>query len=39
MINITVKLLQKGYSEEDIAKIMGGNFLRVLAEVQGKNKK
>ncbi|MDR0814747.1 MAG: membrane dipeptidase, partial [Bacteroidales bacterium] len=38
MINITVKLLQKGYSEEDIAKIMGGNFLRVLAEVQGKNK-
>ncbi|MDR3095387.1 MAG: membrane dipeptidase [Bacteroidales bacterium] len=39
LINITVQLLQKGYSEEDIAKIMGGNFLRVLSEVQGKNKK
>lgn len=34
MINITVKLLERGYSEEDIAKIWGKNFLRVLAEVQ-----
>ncbi|GHT77895.1 hypothetical protein FACS189464_0410 [Bacteroidia bacterium] len=39
IINITVQLLQKGYSEEDIAKIMGGNFLRVMAEVQGKSEK
>lgn len=34
MINITVKLLDRGYSEEDIAKIWGGNFLRVMGKVQ-----
>ncbi|WP_029904471.1 membrane dipeptidase [Prevotella sp. 10(H)] len=34
MINITVKLMERGYSDEDIAKIWGGNFLRVLDEVQ-----
>ncbi|MDR1881689.1 MAG: gamma-glutamyl-gamma-aminobutyrate hydrolase family protein [Prevotella sp.] len=34
MINITVKLIERGYSEEDIEKIWGGNFLRVLSEVQ-----
>ena len=34
MINITVKLIEKGYSEEDIAKIWGENFLRVMKEVQ-----
>jgi microsomal dipeptidase-like Zn-dependent dipeptidase/gamma-glutamyl-gamma-aminobutyrate hydrolase PuuD len=34
MINITVKLLEKGYSEEDIQKIWGGNFFRVLNLVQ-----
>lgn len=33
-IRITVKLLQKGYSEDDIAKIWGGNLLRVLDQVQ-----
>ena len=27
---ITQALLQKGYSEKDIDKILGGNFLRVL---------
>ena len=31
MINITVKLLERGYSDEDIEKIWGGNLLRVLA--------
>jgi microsomal dipeptidase-like Zn-dependent dipeptidase len=36
LIQITVKLLEKGYSEEDIAKIWGGNFLRVMREVQEK---
>ncbi|MDR3217831.1 MAG: gamma-glutamyl-gamma-aminobutyrate hydrolase family protein [Dysgonamonadaceae bacterium] len=36
LINITVKLLEKNYSEEDIAKIWGGNFLRVLNEAQRK---
>lgn len=28
-LNITVALLQRGYSEEDIQKIWGGNFIRV----------
>lgn len=30
MIMITVKLLEKGYSEEDLAKIWGGNWFRVM---------
>jgi microsomal dipeptidase-like Zn-dependent dipeptidase/gamma-glutamyl-gamma-aminobutyrate hydrolase PuuD len=34
LIQITVKLLEKGYSEEDVAKIWGGNFLRVMTAVQ-----
>jgi microsomal dipeptidase-like Zn-dependent dipeptidase/gamma-glutamyl-gamma-aminobutyrate hydrolase PuuD len=34
LIQITVKLLEKGYSEEAIAKIWGGNFLRVMRTVQ-----
>ncbi|MDR1332198.1 MAG: membrane dipeptidase [Tannerella sp.] len=34
LIQITVKLLEKGYSEEDLAKIWGGNFLRVMTAVQ-----
>lgn len=38
MINITVKLLERGYSDEDIAKIWGGNFLRVMDAVQGAAK-
>lgn len=33
-IQITVKLIERGYTEEDIAKIWGGNLLRVLSEVQ-----
>ena len=32
--NITFELLRRGYSEEDVAKIMGGNFLRVMREAQ-----
>lgn len=36
LINITVQLIKRGYSEEDIAKIWGGNFLRVMNQVQGK---
>ncbi|TFY93779.1 membrane dipeptidase [Pseudomonas nabeulensis] len=32
--NVTAELLQRGYSEADIAKLWGGNFLRVWAEVQ-----
>lgn len=34
LIQITVKLIEKGYSENDIAKIWGGNLLRVLNQVQ-----
>ena len=32
---ITEKLLERGYSEEDIRKILGGNFKRVFKEVVG----
>ena len=39
MINITVKLLERGYSDEDIAKIWGGNFLRVMSAVQTATEK
>jgi microsomal dipeptidase-like Zn-dependent dipeptidase/gamma-glutamyl-gamma-aminobutyrate hydrolase PuuD len=34
LIQITVKLLEKGYTEQDLAKIWGGNFLRVMTAVQ-----
>jgi microsomal dipeptidase-like Zn-dependent dipeptidase/gamma-glutamyl-gamma-aminobutyrate hydrolase PuuD len=37
LIQITVKLLEKGYQEEDIAKIWGANFLRVMQAVQSAN--
>jgi microsomal dipeptidase-like Zn-dependent dipeptidase len=30
MPQITMELLRRGYSEEDIAKIWGGNFMRVM---------
>lgn len=32
--NITRELVTRGYSEEDIYKIWGGNFFRVFAEVE-----
>ena len=32
--NVTVELLRRGYTHEDIRKIWGGNLLRVWAEVQ-----
>jgi membrane dipeptidase len=32
--NVTAELLRHGYSENDIAKLWGGNFLRVWAEAQ-----
>ena len=31
---LTEALVVKGYSEEDIRKILGGNLLRVMAEVE-----
>ena len=35
---ITEALLRKGYSEEDIRKILGGNILRVMAESERMSK-
>ena len=32
--NVTAELLTRGYSEADIAKLWGGNFLRVWDQVQ-----
>ena len=32
--NVTAELLRRGYAEKDIAKLWGGNFLRVWAEAQ-----
>lgn len=34
LLRITMRLLEDGYREEEIAKIWGGNYLRVLREVQ-----
>lgn len=31
--NITIELVKRGYKEEDIKKILGGNFIRVFKEV------
>jgi membrane dipeptidase len=36
MPNLTEALLKRGYSETDIKKILGGNFLRVIREVTGR---
>ncbi|MEM2137351.1 MAG: dipeptidase [Candidatus Methanomethylicia archaeon] len=33
--NLTAKLLEHGYSKEDVKKILGENFLRVIREVIG----
>lgn len=33
-LNVTRELVRRGYSEQDIAKIWGGNLLRVLAAVE-----
>ena len=32
--NVTAELLRRGYNEEEIGKIWGGNLLRVWAENQ-----
>lgn len=34
IINLTRQLLHERYSEEDIRRIWGGNFLRVMQQVQ-----
>ena len=32
--NVTLELVRRGYSEEQIEKLWGGNLLRVMDEVQ-----
>ena len=38
-LNVTTELVKRGYSEGDIAKIWGGNLLRVLAAVETEARK
>lgn len=38
VMNITIELVKRGYTEEQIAKIWGGNLIRVFKEVQAKAK-
>jgi len=33
-LNVTIELVRRGYSEEDISKIWGANLLRVWREVE-----
>jgi len=35
LINFTIQLLRRRYSPHDIEKIWGGNWLRIMAQVQG----
>ena len=37
MGNITLELVKRGYTEEEIEKIWGGNFMRVFKEVRKRN--
>ena len=37
--NITYELLKRGYSEQDIRKILGENFLRVFAQAEVVSRK
>ena len=34
VMNVTIELVRRGYSEAEIEKIWGGNFMRVFREVQ-----
>ena len=34
MINVTMRLIEMGYSDADLAKILGGNFFRVMSKVE-----
>jgi membrane dipeptidase len=36
MKNITIELLRRGYSKADLAKIWGGNVMRVMKEADSK---
>jgi membrane dipeptidase len=34
--NLTAELLRRGYTEDDVLKVLGGNILRVMEEVEKK---
>jgi membrane dipeptidase len=36
---ITYELLKRGYSENDVKKVLGENLLRVMAEAEGVARK
>jgi membrane dipeptidase len=36
LINLTAELANRGFSDKDIQKILGGNFLRVLSRIWGE---
>lgn len=38
-LNVTRELVKRGYSEDEIAKIWGGNLLRVLADAEKASRK
>ncbi len=33
-MNVTIELVRRGYGEKEIAKLWGGNLLRVMAQVE-----
>ena len=35
---LTFRLLERGYSQQDVEKILGGNFMRVFEQVCGSKK-
>jgi len=38
-LNVTIELVRRGYNEEEITKILGGNFIRTWKEIEGVGKK
>lgn len=38
LVNLTRGLVSRGYKDNEIAKILGGNWTRLLEEVNGKNR-
>ena len=34
MIHVTEEMLRRGYTDKEIAKVWGGNFMRVFSRVQ-----
>ena len=39
MPNITKEMLKRGYTEDEVAKVWGGNFFRVFSRVEGMSKR